>query len=205
MLNEDKILRIIKGEKQIVEPSANDSYFYQVFCGRYEIELDKGDSIFCLSEDESKALAIRGPTLVQTSKFAVLIRGYMTENKTTELQKSCNLPYINGCSSRQIFSPERQGDPCWQMMFMPPKTKEQMHHVHTTARAVYVLKGKGSCVYDHGKEFEFNAGDTIIIPKLVSHHFITDDLSLTVLPVHIFSSLGSIEFDHPMMRGTKSV
>ena len=75
-----------------------------------------------------------------------MIRGYRTENKSVELGTNTVLPYVNGCSTRQVFPPDRAGDPTLQLLKIPPHSSEQAHHIHSTVRVVYVLEGWGHSI-----------------------------------------------------------
>ena len=84
---------------------------------------------------------------------------------------------------------------------------EQAHHVHSTARVVYVHQGKGKSHIgqdDKIKTYDLTPGTVVILDKMVPHHFSTDEEGLIVLPIHIFSST-SLENNHPMFAGTHKV
>jgi len=90
---------------------------------------------------------------------------------------------------------------------MPPHTSEQAHHIHSTARVVFVYEGSGICEYGskgHTESMSLEKGDVLIIDKMHPHHFITEKDSLVVLPLHIFS-LTELENNHPIMHGTHHV
>jgi len=192
------------GTSKVIESPEEDLYFYRAFIGKHSIRLEKGDCLFHLSGDALIAGLDRGPLEIQSDRFAVLVRGYMPDRKTCEIRASTNLPYVNGCSTKQIFPPERPGDPTLQMLTIPPHSSEQAHHTHSTARIVYVLEGRGVSVV--GMEGltareELYPGKVVILRKFSPHHFETGDAWLTVLPVHVFSSIPQ-EFSHPMFHGT---
>lgn len=193
------------GSRQMIQSSEADLYTYQVFIGATEVEVPRGDCLYWLSHDRKTAHLSRGGRVVQSPHFATLIRGYSPEEKTCTLNNGTVLPYINGCSTKQIFPPDRPGDPTWQMLFMPPHTAEQAHHIHSTARCVYVLKGTGySVVGSPGKLVTktLEPGMVCVLDKMCPHHFETRDSSLLVLPVHVWSTVKGAEFNHPMFNGT---
>lgn len=190
---------------QICEAREEDLYFYTVFTGRHVIDVSRGDCVFYLSEDKQKAHLERGPASVMSPLFAVVIRGYMPESKTSGLNTQANLPYVNGCATRQIFPPERLGDPTLQCLDIPPYSSEQAHHIHSTVRVVYVLKGRGHSIVGMQKKqlkTELYPGQIVILEKMCPHHFETDEERLLLLPLHVFSSVGDLENNHPMYRGT---
>lgn len=193
---------------QIVTARAQDLYFYTLYAGQHQLEIERGDCVFYLAEDKQSAHLRRGPILMDSNHFAVVIRGYMPENKSCGLSTQATLPYVNGCATRQIFPPERQGDPTLQLLDMPPFSSEQVHHIHSTVRAVYVLQGRGWChVGMNKKSFrsELMPGQIILLEKMCPHHFETDEERLIVMPLHVFSSVGALEKAHPMFQGTYQI
>jgi len=183
-------------------------YAYTVYIGQHNIQLEQGDCLYFISDDKKEALLINGKRTIKSLHCATIIRGYNPPSKTTALKANTFLPYVNGCSTRQIFPAERLGDPTLQMLYIPPFTSEQVHHIHSTARIVYCLEGVGySIVGMRGNSIktELKAGMTIILEEMVPHHFETEMEGLKVIPLHIFSSIGNLEFNHPMFNGTHIV
>ncbi|CAN5674107.1 hypothetical protein BH10BDE1_BH10BDE1_16700 [soil metagenome] len=182
---------------------AFDPYSYETFAGKHAVSIAAGDCAFYLSDDCKSAHLTRGPATIRSAHFATLVRGFAPENKSSSLLGSTVLPYINGCSTKQIFHPDRVGDPTLQMLLMPPHTSEQHHHVHSTARSVYILSGRGHCVVgvDGAVKFPLETGTVCVFSPMSAHHFETQDEALVVLPVHVWSS-SSAEYDHPMFNGT---
>ncbi len=196
---------IAAGLSRIIEAQSGDLYYFKTFIGKNSITIENGDSIFYLSEDETTAHIKSGSSCVTSHHIATLIRGYMPEDKSSTITKKTSLPYVNGCSTKQVFPPERLGDPTLQLLDIPPYTSEQAHHIHSTARVVYVLSGTGRCVVGMGRNCvteKLSHGKSIILQKMCPHHFETDDEHLIVLPFHVFSSVGMIENNHPMYNGT---
>lgn len=198
------------GQAGMYRAAPDNLYDYACFIGPYTIDLGRGDSIFMLSSDKrtvSRHRGSDGSTAVSSDHFAVLIRGYMADSMTRRIDEgSTVLPYVNGCSTKQLFPPERAGDPTFQQLIIPPFSAEQAHHIHSTVRAVYVLAGRGvSKVGMEGREVatELKPGMTCVLEPMCPHHFETPQGEpLTVLPVHVWSSTGSAEFSHPMFNGT---
>lgn len=194
------------GERAHLVAEDRDPYYYETFVGTHEIPIARGDCAFWLSPDLTVAQLTRGPQVIQSSRFATLVRGFAPETKTSTLGNKTVLPYINGCSTKQIFPPDRPGDPTLQMLFMPPHCREQQHHIHPTARAVFVLAGQGRCQIGMGPGgeniFDLTAGMTCVIQPMTPHHFETGADSLLVLPVHIWSTVRGAESGHPMIDGT---
>ncbi|MGZ6465237.1 MAG: hypothetical protein ACXWSC_20105 [Bdellovibrionota bacterium] len=158
-----------------------------------------------MSSDKREAVLARGNKTVKSEHFATIIRGYAPPDKRTSISVETNLPYVNGCSARQLFHPERPGDPTWQLLRMPAFTSEQIHHIHTTARAVYILQGKAVCVVGMGKNVSRHPlvpGLVCVFESMCPHHFETTDEELIALPVHVWSTTSGAESNHPMFLGT---
>ncbi len=182
-----------------------DLYYYETFAGRHEIQISRGDCLYWISSDMTTAHLTRGPARIQSLLFATLVRGFAPENKSSTIVNGTNLPYINGCSTKQVFPPERPGDPTMQMLHMPPQTSEQSHHIHSTVRSVFVLAGEGQSIVGLGSRVTrtpLKPGMICILEKMCPHHFQTDNSSLVVLPVHIWSTIHGLENNHPMFNGT---
>ncbi len=135
-LDEDAIKKLYgveyidAGLNKIVEATIDDLYFFKTFIGEHNITVDKGDSIFYLSEDERTAHVKSGATRITSHHVATIIRGYMPEDKSSTLTRKTSLPYVNGCSTKQVFPPERPGDPTLQLLDIPPYSSEQSHHIN---------------------------------------------------------------------------
>lgn len=100
------------------------------------------------------------------------------------------------------------GDPTLQLLYIPPYTSEQTHHIHSTSRVVYCLEGSGYSIVGmkgHSIKTTLKVGMVIILEEMTPHHFETENESLKVIPLHIYSSIGSLEFNHPMFNGTHNI
>ncbi|NVJ60355.1 MAG: hypothetical protein HWE27_08195 [Gammaproteobacteria bacterium] len=193
------------GQRAIVSANENDLYFYTVYAGKHQVKVELGDCCYFLSDDKKTALLQRGPCEVTSSHLATVIRGYMPENKTSEIRTKTNLPYVNGCSTKQVFAPDRLGDPTLQILDIPPYSSEQAHHIHSTVRVAYILSGTGRSIVgmnDKNIVESLYPGKIVVLEKMCPHHFETDGEHLIVLPLHVFSSVGALENNHPMFNGT---
>lgn len=193
------------GQTAVVEATEDDLYYYQTYIGRHAVRVERGDCVYFLSDDKRTAYLNRGPVTIHSTYIATVVRGYMPENKISSLTTKTNLPYVNGCSTKQIFPPDRAGDPTLQLLTIPPYSAEQAHHIHSTVRVAYIISGTGRSVVGMEKKLvieELFPGKTVILQKMCPHHFETDGEHLTVLPLHVFSSVGNLEFNHPMFNGT---
>lgn len=198
----------LPGATAMAEAHEDDLYHYRVYIGKHAISVEMGDCVYFLADDGKTAYLNRGPVTVHSSHVATVVRGYMPENKSSSLNTKTNLPYVNGCSTKQIFPPDRLGDPTLQLLNIPPFSAEQAHHIHSTVRVAYILSGKERSVVGMEKKLvieELFPGKTVILQKMCPHHFETDGEHLVVLPLHVFSSIGNLEANHPMFNGTHMV
>lgn len=188
----------------IFKSNDKDLYTYTVYTGKHNLDVEEGDSAWIVNSD--LAYIVRGKKKVFNEGMTVVIKGYTPDEKSSRIQTYSNLPYINGCSTHQIFPPIRIGDPTLQLLYMPPNTSEQAHHIHSTVRCVYVLEGSGWSVQGMKDEVEepLNAGDVLVLDKMTPHHFRTDNSHLVVVPLHVYSST-YLEHDHPMKNGTHKI
>lgn len=190
----------------ITDSSAFDLYQYRLFVGKNSIHTKTYNSYWYIDNDMVISRSGDGDVL-GSNIMCVEVFGYTPEARTSTFLKYTDLPYINGCSTKQLLPPVRPGDPTWQMLFIPENTSEQAHHIHSTTRIVYVLAGKGKSHIGTGKkvtELDLYPGQLLVLDKMIPHHFSTTDSHLLVLPLHIFSSVNQ-EFDHPMFNGTHKI
>jgi hypothetical protein len=190
----------------IFEASADQLYHFKTFIGEHRVEVDFGDAVYYFSDDLQTAFVKRGRCAVESKHCATIVRGYMPPDASCSLLGTTVLPYINGCSTRQIFPPVRPGDPTLQYLYMPAGSREQEHHIHSTVRVVLVLRGRGKSVVgleDAVVERRLQPGLVCIFDPMCPHHFETPfGEPLTVVPLHIFSAIPNLETNHPMFNGT---
>jgi mannose-6-phosphate isomerase-like protein (cupin superfamily) len=190
-------------KSDIVHSKTHDLYQYTAYIGENNIVTSKSNSYWYIDNTCVKSYSGESIT-INSSLLCVEIIGYTPENRSSTFSRYTDLPYINGCSSKQLLNPVRAGDPTWQMLYIPPHTSEQAHHIHSTTRIVYIASGSGKSHIGssgHTESYNLRAGMVLIIDKMIPHHFSTQDDSLIVLPLHIFSST-SEEHNHPMFLGT---
>ena len=197
-----------RGAVAIVEARPENLYFFTAYVGAHEVAVERGDCAYWIGDDLETAFLKRGPARLTSRHLATVIRGYTPEDRSTTIRQGTTLPYVNGCSTKQLFPPDRLGDPTLQLLHMPPHTTEQVHHIHSTVRVVYVLRGRGTSVVgtsEHTTRQDLVPGTVCILEPMCPHHFETQDEPLLCIPLHVFSSSGSSELDHPMFRGTHAV
>lgn len=193
------------GSHGVVEARPTNLYHYRAFIGAHDVAVELGDCVYTLGDDGRSASLRRGPARITSRHLATVLRGYMPEDRSTTIHQGTTLPYVNGCSTKQLFPPDRPGDPTLQLLHMPPHTTEQVHHIHSTARVVYVLAGRGVSVVgigNHTVTHELCPGTVCILEPMCPHHFETAADFLLCTPLHIFSSTGRQELEHPMRHGT---
>lgn len=165
------------GTSVVVESPESDAYSYVTYLGEHRIEVEKGDSAWIVEDGGKTARTAKGPAKLASSLWTTVIRGYRTENKSAELNTNTVLPYVNGCSTKQVFPPDRAGDPTLQLLKIPPHSSEQAHHIHSTARVVYVLDGWGYSIVGmsgHVVKKKLVPGMLVVLDKMCPHHFETE-------------------------------
>lgn len=191
----------------VVNSTKNDLYQYRVYIGQNSIKTEITNSYWYL--DNNTVVSKSGDeSILHSNILCVEIFGYTPETRSSSYDRYTDLPYINGCSTKQLINSVRLGDPTWQMLYMPPYTSEQQHHIHSTPRIVYIHRGHGTSHIgiseDNMQNIPLTEGDVLILDKMIPHHFSTDSSELIVLPLHIFTSTGN-EFNHPMYNGTHKI
>ena len=192
-----------KGETEIVDGFG--LYTHTIYVGNHKVDVKRGDTAWAVNG--KKVFVAPGKRSIETTSMCVVLRGYNCPYRSSSINGSdTNLPYINGCSTDQLIHPIRPGDPTLQKLTIPPHASEQKHHIHSTARVVYVYEGQGwSIIGMKGEEKHLlEEGDVIILDKMEPHHFETEDSSLTVIPFHVYSST-PLEHNHAMKLGTHEV
>jgi len=190
----------------MTESSIFDLYQYKVYIGKNSVSTNNKNSYWYI-EDNTVISKSGDDSIIDSGILCIEIFGYTPETRTSTYSRYTDLPYINGCSSKQLIPPNRLGDPTWQLLLLPQHTSEQSHHIHSTARIVYVAEGEGKSIIGqdgHTTEINLTPGTVIILDKMVPHHFVTTDSHLLVLPLHVYSSVAG-ETTHPMRSGTHEI
>lgn len=188
--------------EEVVDSNPDDLYSFTVYKGEHQVNVGPRDSFWYI---DGNAVRTASNEIVESAVFGVMIYGYTPFNRTCEINTWTTLPYVNGCSTTELLPPIRKGDPTFQLLYIPPHSAEQVHHIHSTARIVYVWKGSGRSIIGQSGKYkivDLKEGTVLLLNKMIPHHFETDSEELVVLPLHIFSSVGKSELDHPMFNGT---
>ncbi|MBE7645880.1 hypothetical protein F7644_07725 [Tenacibaculum finnmarkense genomovar ulcerans] len=190
----------------VFKSDSNQLYFFQSFIGNHTIDVELGDCIYYFDDDLKFAKVKKGPCKIKSIHLATIIRGYMPPEASISMEGVTTLPYVNGCSTKQLFPPIRLGDPTLQYLKMPAFSKEQEHHIHSTVRVVLIIEGYGKSIVgieNRNIITQLKPGSVCILEPMCPHHFETDtEKPLIAIPLHIFSSVGAIEKNHPMFNGT---
>lgn len=110
------------------------------------------------------------------------------------------LRYIDGCTDTLLIAPPVLGDPCLNLLHIPPHTR-QTAHTHPSFRAGIIVSGRGRCVTPAG-DHPLEPGLGFVIPEDAEHSFHTDGEELRVIAFHPDSDTGPTHEDHPMVNRT---
>ena len=116
------------------------------------------------------------------------------------IESTGRLRYIDGCSDTLLISPVVQGDPCLNLLHIPPHTR-QTAHTHPTVRFGMIVAGRGVC-RSGTQEHLLEPGVIFSIAPDGIHSFNTHDESLLVIAWHPDSDCGPTHGDHPMINRT---
>ena len=118
------------------------------------------------------------------------------------VESSGRLRYIDGCSDTVLVAPVVGGDPCLNLLHLPPATVQTDHH-HPSARVGLVVAGSGCCVVDRTRRESLRPGSAFVLPASTCHRFETDpEDGLLVMAWHPDSTGGPTDDDHPMLNRT---
>jgi hypothetical protein len=110
------------------------------------------------------------------------------------------LRYLDGCTDSLLVPPVLRGDPCLNLLHLPPRTR-QSPHTHPSLRVGLVLRGAGQCLTAQ-QRFPLTPGQAFVIRPDGLHCFHTDDHEMLVLAYHPDSDFGPTHEDHPMINRT---
>lgn len=116
------------------------------------------------------------------------------------IEDTGRLRYIDGCTDSLLIPPIIKGDPCLNLLDLPPKTR-QSAHTHSSLRLGLVIRGRGSC-HTAEQRIPLAPGLPFLIRAEGIHCFHTEDEPLLVLAYHPDSDFGPTHEDHPMINRT---
>ena len=181
----------------------NQLYDFTACVGVHTVQVDKGDCAYWVSDDQSTALVQRGPTSIESVHLATVIRGYMPGDRQASLEVGTNLPYVNGCSTRQIFAPERRGPYSAAVTYPAIQCRTGPSHPLYCSGCTSPFRKRAASWAWKSVCHSGTTGMVCILNPMCPHHFETPQGEpLVVLPLHIFSSVGPVEQAHPMFHGT---
>jgi hypothetical protein len=110
------------------------------------------------------------------------------------------LRYIDGCTDSLLIPPVLLGDPCLNLLHIPPGTR-QTAHTHPSVRVGLIIRGSGTCVTPDAR-FPLRPGLGFVIAAAARHSFHTDRDPLLVIAYHPDSDFGPSHECHPMVNRT---
>lgn len=116
------------------------------------------------------------------------------------VEEAGRLRYIDGCTDSLLIPPVRMGDPCLNLLHIPPHTR-QSRHTHPSHRVGVILSGSGECVTPSGI-IPLSPGMVFVIPEDAEHSFHTSNEALRVIAYHPESDCGPTDESHPMVNKT---
>jgi len=116
------------------------------------------------------------------------------------IEQRGRLTYIDGCTDSLLISPVMMGDPCLNLLHIPPHT-EQSQHTRPSLRLGVIVSGKGICKTPEA-DYPLKAGSVFYIPQNGRHSFHTSEQELRVIAYHPDSDFGPTHENHPMVNKT---
>ena len=116
------------------------------------------------------------------------------------IEPSGRLRYIDGCTDSLLISPVQLGDPCLNLLCIPPGT-DQTAHTHPSHRIGLIARGRGRCLTPDCT-IPLIPGSVFLIPADQLHCFHTDTEELTIVTYHPDSDFGPTHENHPMLNRT---
>lgn len=110
------------------------------------------------------------------------------------------LRYLDGCTDSLLIPPVLRGDPCLNLLHLPPHTR-QTPHTHPSVRIGLIVRGTGHCLLP-GRRVPLAAGQVFVIGAGGLHCFHTDASELVAVAYHPDSDFGPTHADHPMLNRT---
>jgi quercetin dioxygenase-like cupin family protein len=110
------------------------------------------------------------------------------------------LRYIDGCTDSLLVPPVLLGDPCLNLLHIPPGTR-QTAHTHPSIRIGLIVRGSGECVTPE-RRYPLRPGLAFVIAAGAMHSFHTDREPLLVIAYHPDSDFGPTHECHPMVNRT---
>jgi quercetin dioxygenase-like cupin family protein len=116
------------------------------------------------------------------------------------VEETGRLRYIDGCTDSLLIPPVLLGDPCLNLLHIPPGTR-QSAHTHPSIRVGLIVSGRGECVTPDC-HYPLTPGLAFVIAANSMHSFHTNDEALRVIAYHPDSDFGPTHECHPMVNRT---
>ena len=116
------------------------------------------------------------------------------------IEEAGRLRYIDGCTDSLLIPPVMLGDPCLNLLHIPPGTR-QTAHTHPSVRVGLIVRGSGECVTPDGRS-PLHPGLAFVIPAGSRHSFHTATDDLVVIAYHPDTDFGPTHECHPMVNRT---
>jgi hypothetical protein len=184
-----------------LEAAAGETWFG--FVGAGSAELERAGARLRVGEGMYFALPGEGRVRMGGEGWGVVVRRPSYEGLFAlggPVEERGRLRYIDGCTDSLLISPVRWGEPCLNLLHLPPQTRQRAH-THPSVRAGVIVSGQGRCVLP-GEEVALRAGLAFVIPAQAQHSFHTDGEALRVIAYHPDSDFGPRDEDHPMINRT---
>ena len=110
------------------------------------------------------------------------------------------LRYIDGCSDSLLIAPIMRGDPCLNLLRIPPRTN-QTPHTHPSLRVGMIVDGRGIC-RTTDDQVSLVPGMVFAIRPGGLHSFHTSEVPLRIIAWHPDSDFGPTHEEHPMLNRT---
>ena len=194
----------IKGADTLdVDPEVTAFGFVQsgsggVDFGEHHYPLLAGQYVCLPGDGGSARISGQGPgaTIVGVAQSGV--RGFF--HLGGPIESAGRLRYIDGCTDSLLIPPVVYGEPCLNLLHIPPET-QQSAHTHPSFRAGIIVSGAGVCVTP-SRRIPLQPGLIFMIDPDTLHSFHTDREALLVIAYHPDSDFGPTHEVHPMINRT---
>jgi quercetin dioxygenase-like cupin family protein len=165
------------------------------FMGRYS-ELGFGDFFsFPLFGSHNLKVSGKAPTMLA---FRYGFQGQTVEGSVDNFGR---LSYIDGCSDSLLVYPPRKGDPCLNVLHIPPGIR-QTEHTHPSVRVGLILSGQGFCKAKGREAIRLESHTMFVLHPNEKHYFETHERGLVIVVYHPDSSWGPEDENHAMLNRT---
>ncbi|QGJ70203.1 Acetylornithine aminotransferase [Planctomycetales bacterium 10988] len=190
--------------RETIELSPNATHFTFLYAGEAELVTERDyhfplwPGMVCSQPDRGLIRSRTGEPALGITISMENYRGFFQLGGPIE--KAGRLRYVDGCSDSLLFSPIIKGDPCLNLLLIPPHT-EQTEHTHPSFRLGMIVEGSGICRTPEGNS-PLLPGTVFALPAESRHAFWTEDEPLLIIAFHPDSDFGPTHENHPMINRT---